>query len=52
MKPWILVLAAILALGCERDVSRSSSTNEGKAAQAAGGSSAEEGKAARSAAGR
>jgi hypothetical protein len=49
MKLWILVFAAILAIGCERQVSRSGSTNEGKAAQAAGGSSADEGKAARSA---
>jgi len=52
MKLWILVLAvAGLLAGCERAPERRAapSSNEGKAAQSAGGTSADEGKAARSA---
>jgi hypothetical protein len=53
MKAWILVLAlAGLLAGCDRALEKSSSSNEGKAAQSAAGGSANEGKAARSAAGR
>jgi hypothetical protein len=52
MKLWILVLALSgLLVACDRGVDRSTSANEGKAAQSAAGGSANEGKAARSAAG-
>jgi hypothetical protein len=47
-----LLLSILLVFGitaCDRDVPRSGSANEGKAAQSAGGVSSDEGKAARSA---
>ena len=49
MKFSILILAALLLLGCERDLPQRQSSNEGKAAQSAAGGTANEGKAARSA---
>jgi hypothetical protein len=50
---FILMLAMALLAACERNApQRSSSSNEGSAAQAAAGASSNEGKAARSAAAR